>query len=326
MADQLQTTLGTVSMDELGRTLIHEHAITGFPGWELDAKAPRFVRAEAMARAVDSLQALKDYGVKTFVDPCPMDLGRDVEFLAELSQKSGLHVVCATGVYYEKAGITYTFARMPLEEIVDIYVQEIEQGVNETGIKAGIIKIATGKGEVSRYETKMLQAAARASKATGVPILSHTEEATCGQDQIDIVTGEGLAPHHLMVGHSCGRDDHDYQLGLAKRGAYVGFDRFGIDVFVSDEIRVKNVAKLVAAGHRDQIMLSHDTVDCFLGRAPGVGSTEELRARMPNWRLTHIFENIVPQLRDQGVSQSDIDIILAENPKRFFAGDPLPTA
>ena len=137
MNQAIQTTTGTAMPEELGRTLIHEHVLVGYPGWELDAKAPRFKRGEAMARAVDQMQELQDLGVATFVDPCPMDLGRDVEFLAELSQKSGMRIVCTTGAYFEAEGNTFTFRQLPVEEITEIYLKEIEEGVGGTGIRAG---------------------------------------------------------------------------------------------------------------------------------------------------------------------------------------------
>ena len=86
-ARAVQTVTGRVRPEALGRTLIHEHVLIGFPGWNLDAFAPKFVRADAMARAEDQMHELRDLGIGTFVDPCPMDLGRDVEFLAELTGK-----------------------------------------------------------------------------------------------------------------------------------------------------------------------------------------------------------------------------------------------
>src|SRR6185369_4843980 len=143
-ARTVQTVTGTADVRELGRTLIHEHVLVGFPGWDLDAKAPPFKRAEVMARAIDQMQALRDLGLGTFVDPCPMDLGRDVEFLAELAQKSGLRIVCTTGAYFEAEGITHTFRHLPLEDIAAIYIKEITEGVGGTGIRAGAVKIVTG--------------------------------------------------------------------------------------------------------------------------------------------------------------------------------------
>jgi phosphotriesterase-related protein len=317
---KIQTTTGTATPAELGRTLVHEHVLVGFPGWELDSKAPKFKRAEAMARAVDQMQELQGHGVGTFVDPCPMDLGRDAVFLAELSQKSGMRIICTTGAYFEAEGNTYTFRHLPIEEITAIYVQGIEQGIGETGIKAGAIKIATGAPTVSAYERKLVTAAARAAKITGVPLISHTQDACCGHDQIDMVTGEGVPADQLLVGHSDGRDDFDYQQSLAARGAYVGFDRFGISLFQPDEVRVKNVLKLAAAGHLERVLMSHDSIMCWLGRpVPYANTFEAMLDMLPEWRSTRIFKKIVPMLREGGMSEREVETILVDNPRRLFA-------
>ena len=225
----INTVGGRLDSAELGRTLVHEHVMVGFPGWWLDPRRPRFQRDEAMSRVVDAFAQLRDFGVRTVIDPCPMDMGRNVEFCAEVSQKTGVNLICATGVYYEKAGCAYVFQSMSVEEIADIYVQEIEQGVGNSGIRPGVIKIATGAGAVSDFERKVLTAAGRAARQTGVPVLSHTENCTCGHEQIDIVTAEGVPAGRMLVGHIDGRDDPDYQRSLAERGVYVGFDRFGLD-------------------------------------------------------------------------------------------------
>ncbi|MFM7121673.1 MAG: phosphotriesterase, partial [Gammaproteobacteria bacterium] len=311
-------TEGRVSVDQLGRTLVHEHVAVGFPGWYLDVRQPKYKREDALAQAVDHFAKLRDYGVRTVVDPCPMDLGRDVELVALVAQKTGLNLVCATGMYAESMGISYSFARLPVEAIVEIYVKEIEDGIAWSGIRAGVIKIATGDGSVTDFERKALTAAARAARITGLPLISHTENATCGHDQIDIITGEGVPAQQLLVGHSDGRDDHAYHVSIAERGAYVGFDRFGLEMIVPDEVRVQNVKRLVEAGYRDHVMMSHDTVHCFLGGLPGGMTHDEFRTRLPNWRLTHIFENIFPRLRALGVSQEDLDHIVTDNPRRFF--------
>ncbi len=164
----------------------------------------------------------------------------------------------------------------------------------------------------------MLTAATRAAKATGVPLISHTENCSCGHDQIDIVTGEGVAANRLLVGHCDGRDDHPYQASLAARGAYVGFDRFGLEVFNSDDNRMRNLKQMIDAGYRDQVMVSQDKVSCWLGNIPGVGSPEDIAKIVPNWTMTHLFERIFPRLLEMGVSQADLDSILVDNPRRFF--------
>ena len=322
MATQtVQTTTGLASPDELGRTLIHEHVLLGFPGWNLDAKAPRFQLDEVMARAVDQMQELLDLGVATFVDPCPMDLGRNVEFLAELSQESGMRIICTTGAYFEAEGITHTFRHLPVEEVTEIFIEEITTGVGDTGIKAGAVKVATGSRIVSEYEKKLVTAGARAAKETGVPIISHTQDASCGHDQIDLVTAEGVSAGRLVVGHSDGTEDHWYQRALAERGAFVGFDRFGISIFVSDEVRIRNVLRLAEAGHRSRILLSHDSILSWLGRpVPFANRQEEIFEMLPDWRPTLIFRKVIPQLLEGGLSKDDIETILVGNPRRLFAG------
>jgi phosphotriesterase-related protein len=320
-ATAIQTTTGTAAVGELGRTLIHEHILVGNPGWDLDAKAPRFVRDDVMARAMDQMQELADLGVGTFVDPCPMDLGRDVEFLAELSQKSGMRIVCTTGAYFEAAGITFTFQHLTAEQIAEIYVEEITRGVRDTGIKAGAVKIATGSGEVTAYERKLVIAGARAAQETGVPIISHTQDASCGHEQIDLVTGEGVPAGRLVVGHSDGRDDPEYQRSLAERGAFVGFDRFGISALIPDEVRIENVLRLAKAGHTDRILLSHDSVLCWLGRpVPMAQDFATVRAALPDWRPTFLFQKVIPQLLERGLTEADVETMLVENPRRLFAG------
>ena len=105
------------------------------------------------------------------------------EQMAEVAQASGMRIICTTGAYFEEQGQTYTFRNLPLDDIAAIYEKEIKDGIGETGIKAGLIKIATGHGHVSDYERKLLVAAARAAVRCDVPLISHTQEGTCGLDQ-----------------------------------------------------------------------------------------------------------------------------------------------
>jgi phosphotriesterase-related protein len=183
------------------------------------------------------------------------------------------------------------------------------------------VKIATGAHHVSEYETKLVRAGARAARETGVPLISHTQEATCGHDQIDLVTGEGVSPDRLLVGHSDGIDDHEYHRSLAERGAFVGFDRFGITLILPDEVRVKNILKLADAGYTRNVLVSHDSISCWQGRpVPFANRHEDVLAMLPDWRPTSILTKIVPQLREGGLSEADIATILVDNPRRFFTG------
>ncbi len=327
--DWINTVTGRVSPEDLGTTLVHEHLLIGYPGWGMDALAPPFRRAEALARGVDRMQELRQLGVATFLDPCPMDLGRDVEFMAEVSERSGMNVVCATGAYTEREGITYTFGALPVEEITAIYVKELTEGIGRSGIRAGLVKVATGAPAISVYEKKLLVAAGRAAAAVGCPVLTHTEDARCGLEQIALLVEQGVPSHRILIGHSDGRDDPAYHRSLADLGSYVGFDRFGLEALISDEKRVEGVCRMVAAGYATSVCLSHDSICAgWLGRPVFRGrhvmTPEAIAASMPNWNATHIFKNIIPRLRARGLTDADLHTLLVENPRRYFRGERSP--
>jgi phosphotriesterase-related protein len=325
----INTVTGKARPEELGMTLVHEHLLIGYPGWFMDGLAPKFKRADALARGVDRLQELRGYGVATFLDPCPMDLGRDVEFMAEVAQRSGMRIVCATGAYKQNEGLTYTFGALPVEEITEIYVKELTEGIGDTGIRAGVMKVATGAEHVSDYERKLITAAGRAAARVGCPVLTHTDEASCGLEQIALLTAEGVPAHRILVGHSDGRHDHGYHRALADRGAYVGFDRFGVESLNSDDNRVDSVCKMVEAGYTRSVCLSHDAICAsWLGRPVFGGrmvvTPEMIAAAMPNWEPTHLFKRIIPRLKDRGVTDADVTTMLVDNPRRYFRGEEAP--
>jgi phosphotriesterase-related protein len=313
------TVLGPVDTADLGVTLIHEHLLIGWPGWEKDPNVSFDRRAE-IDRAVERLQELRALGVQTFVDPCPVDIGRDVEFAAEVADRSGMHYVAATGMYKEELGMPTHFRQMDADSLAELYVREITDGIGGTGIRAGVIKVATA-APITEHEQKNLRAVARAAKATDTRIITHTDNGSYGPEQLDIVESEGLPPWHVMVGHSDGSADLVYHDTLIRRRCYDGVDRFGLEFAQPDRLRVATLAGLLAIGYADRIMLSHDAVGCFLGR-PRVLTPEMQRLRA-KWNYTHIHREILPLLRDAGVDEQKIDMMLRSNPRRFFEGSEL---
>ena len=162
----VQTVTGPVDAADLGRTLVHEHIRISYYGEELD---PRYSwdRAETVARAVDKMGELLDAGFRTFVDPCPIELGRDPELYAEISARSGMRIVCTTGFYTEHlwSGLPFYWRARDPEEIAELYVRELVEGIAGTGgIRAGAIKAATGV-EVTPAESRCLTGAALAAAA-----------------------------------------------------------------------------------------------------------------------------------------------------------------
>jgi len=315
---RINSVLGPVDTADLGFTLIHEHLLIGWQGWQWD-NLYNFNRAEEMAKAVDRLQELKALGVGTFVDPCPMDIGRDAEFLAEASQKSGMRIVGATGLYHHEFGIPAYFHGLSDEQISEIFIRDLTEGMAHTSIKAGIIKTATTAGQVTDQEAKAHRAAGKAQVATGAPIITHTDEnGPMGLEQLDIFASQGVALNRVAIGHSCGNGQLRYHLSILERGAWLSFDRLGFGISASDDVRVAALLGLIGLGHADRIMLSHDSVCTLLGR--GFDWTPEMLEALKDWNPTHLIRNIIPRLKAAGVDQATIDLMTISNPRRYFEG------
>lgn len=315
----INTVLGPCTPEDLGVTLMHEHLLIGWPGWDADTAAPPFQRREVLKMCIDRMHELKSLGLRTFLDPCPIDLARDAEFMAEVAQATGVHLICATGLYKEDQGAAPYFKFRgqftdAVSEMTETFSKELTEGIGGSGIKAGILKVATQAHRISPYEEAVLRAAARASKATGARITTHTDEGTMGREQLDIFAAEGVDLKRVIVGHSCGSADLRYHVDMLDRGCMLGFDRFGLEILQPDRLRKAALIGLLGIGFHNQIVLSHDSVWCWRGRPLPV-PTEAV----PNWNPTHVFKNIVPALREAGVSQAKIDAMLIDNPRRFFS-------
>jgi phosphotriesterase-related protein len=315
---KIQSVLGPVDSRDLGFTLVHEHLLIGWAGWQWDNQF-RFDRAAELSRAVDMLQELKALGVSTFVDPCPMDIGRDPEYLAEASQRSGMTIIGATGLYHHEFGIPAYFHNMTVEAIAEIFIADLEKGMAHTDIRAGIIKTATTANQVTEQEAKVHRAAGIAQVATGVPIITHTDEnGPMGLEQLDLFASVGVKPNRVAIGHSCGNGRMRYLLDVVARGAWLSFDRFGFGISASDDVRVATLLGLIGAGHADRMLLSHDSVCGFLSRP--IEWPPELAEGLKNWNPTHIIRNILPRLRAAGVSEETITTMTVDNPRRYFEG------
>lgn len=321
----INSVLGPIKVEDLGSTLIHEHLGIGWPGWELDHQD--FDRKKDGARVVKRLKEIRALGIRSIVDPCPMELGRDPGFAAEMSDRSNVQIVIATGLYNDALGIPMHFRMMDVDGIAEVYVKEIEDGIGTTGIKAGIIKTASGgipgltpPGQgIKDTEIKCLRAAARASKATGAPILCHNDELEpFGRETLDVFDEEKVDFNKVLIGHACGVGDMRYYFDILERGAWLGFDRFGIESIASDKMRLASLLGLLSVGF-DRIMLSHDSVECWRGRDSG--ALDGMIAASPNWNMAHISRNILPAMRKAGVPEEIIETLMVNNPRSYFGQD-----
>ncbi|MAE95525.1 MAG: phosphotriesterase-related protein [Deltaproteobacteria bacterium] len=323
MAQEIATVTGTLRPEDMGRTLMHEHLLVGYPGWESDTVNPGPSRDEMRAVCGDRIAEIRDHGVTTMLDPCPADLGRDVEFMAEMAARTGFQIICATGLYKQsEGGAPYWHFRSNfgsvIEPMAELFEKELTEGIGETGIRAGIIKVATGTREITPYERDILTAAAKASVATGAPITTHTDQGTLGDAQQQLLSENGVPPHRIIVGHSCGTADHDYHMKIVRGGSYLGFDRFGLEMLQPDSERIRALLALLRAGATGHVVVSHDSVWCWRGQP----FPKEIYAQVAElWNPSHFFERVIPALQEGGASEEQIERLLVANPRAFFAGE-----
>lgn len=324
--NRVETVTGPIPVQEMGKTLVHEHFIFGYPGYQGDSTLGPFDEEGALHQAIDIARQIMSFGVRTVVDPTPNECGRNPEFLRRISEETGLQIICATGYYYEGEGATTYFKfRASLgtaeEEIYEMFKREITEGVGISGIKPGIIKLASSLNEITDYEQMFFRAAVRIHQETGIILLTHTQEGTMGPEQAEWLLELGADPARTIIGHMCGNGNPSYHKHVMDLGFRIGFDRFGLQGIVGapmDEERIKTLVSLVKDGYENQIILSHDTVNIWLGRP--LPMSEELAAMIGNWQPTHLFTNIIPRLLELGVTQQQIDKMFAENVAGLFSG------
>jgi phosphotriesterase-related protein len=324
----VNTVLGPISPSDLGITLMHEHILYGYPGWEGDRTIAPLNRKEIVANGVTTLKQLKDeYGLQSYVDATPLDGGRMPEILKEVSEKSGVNIICATGYYYEGEGSpTYWKFRGSLGDITgelyELFMTEVTKGIMDTGIKAGVLKVGSSKGAITDYEKIMFATAAQVSKETGVPIITHTQEGTMGPQQAEFLIDAGANPKQIQIGHMSDNIDIEYQEDTFKHGVYVSWDRMGLQGLVGcpmDAQRYPVMIELIKKGYADKMMISHDCIITWLGRP--LNLPEAALPLVANWHPSHLFKNIIPELKKGGVTDAQITSIIKENPRRLFAGE-----
>jgi phosphotriesterase-related protein len=272
-----------------------------------------------VARA--GLKRLTELGVDTLVDVTVIGIGRNLPRVVRAAEGLDLNIVVATGAYYFDALPGY-FARPegaaaapdPLERL---FVGEIEQGIAETGVKAGVIKVASDAKGMLPGPERVFRAAARAHLRTDVPITTHTDAATRGgRAQQDVLREEGVDLARVVIGHCGDTTDLDYLKELMDNGSYIGMDRFGYDALLPVEERLQTIFALCEQGYADRMVLSHDTA-YSLGGFMSPESAAELQ--LP--KHTFISETILAELRARGVSDGQIQQMMVDNPRRVLSRD-----
>lgn len=316
----VETARGPIPTSSLGRVLMHEHVFILSPEMQHNVPEEWGDESTRLADAAHRLTELKNSGIDTILDPTALGLGRYIPRIAELARSIELNILVATGIYTFHELPHYWGRRVPgsgpngSDPMVNLFVRDIVEGIAGTGIKASVIKCATDRPGVTPDVERVLRACAKAHRATGTPITTHTNAADRrGLEQQQIFKSEGVDLTRVVIGHSGDTADLDYLMALIDNGSILGMDRFGIDGYLPTVKRVEVVAELCRRGYADRMVLSHDA-SCYLDWIPG----EVPVAAMPNWHYLHISKDVIPALREVGVADAQIETMLVDVPRRFF--------
>ena len=312
----VETVRGPIATSELGTTLMHEHLfvlqpealqnyghVWGESYWEEDVRVDD---------AIAKLRAAREAGIRTIVDPTAPGLGRCIPRIQRINAEVDLNIVVASGVYAFLELPNFLHYRLP-EAIAELFVREIREGIDDTGVRAAFLKCAVEEHGIVGDIPKILDAIALAAVDTGVPVMVHTNaRAATGTLALAELTRRGVDPARIVVAHAGDSNDLEYLRTIGDTGASLGFDRFNIPHFNPDEDRLRTLLALLGEGYGDRIHLSHDAA-CFTDFMVGDPAFAD---EQPDY--LHVSRVILPQLRQAGVTENEIDELMVANPQRFF--------
>ena len=302
------TAQGLVSPGEMGLTLPHEHLIV--QGW--DHRDPNYQYSAYL-----EIAPFASSGGGTLVDQTPIGKARDPLFAANLARKAGLQLILGTG--FAKGGwLPPEIREMSVHQLSSAMVREITEGIDDTGIRAGVIGEVGIGDPMSRFEQRVLAACAQAQRETGAALFLTFDIGTSRQGYVralDILEAEGTPLARVVVSPLVPRPDNlELVLELAGRGCYVGFDLFGQErwplagdlIRTHPEVQIASVVGFLRYGLMNNILISHNVCHALhLTVNGGLG-------------YSHIIKNVVPKLKTLGVSDKQVDAIMVENPRRLI--------
>jgi phosphotriesterase-related protein len=310
----INSVLGPLDTKDIGFTLMHEHLIVAPAGVYRDY--PGLLGSNLMERVVEGLKEAKEGGIDTIVDATTLDLGRDIELMAEASRRSGVNIIACSGWWLDYPRF---FQGVSAEQLEELFLKEVEEGISGTNIKAGILKSAADITGVTSNEETVLRAVARAHLKTGVPIMVHSySPGQVGRQQLAVLREEGVDLKRVKLDHSNDTTDVEYLTWLMEQGCYLGLDRYP-GMITSSLSRTKTMKALIEAGYADRLCPSHDgTVLRVLAANPIITEEERLK-RNPHGYL-YMKKVVFPNLREMGVSEDILNSLCVVGPRNFFEG------
>jgi phosphotriesterase-related protein len=311
MTDAIRTVLGPVDPEDVGACLPHEHLLIDYG--ELLGSPKRVPETDSPVerRVIANVRGFASVGGTLMVDCTPPGYGRYPDLMAEVSAQTGVHVVACTGGFTEQFAPLHPVVRaLGTDVLADVFVRELTEGMGGTRYRAGAIKVATGEGRMTEGEARIFRAAAQAHARTGAPIITHTTNGL-GPEQVEFLLREGVDPAKVVIGHLGFEPDPKTDVDtILRRGAYVAFDRVGHHHFFPDSHWIELIRFVLDRGYQERLLLSHDAVTEFVGPAEIAAHTFS--------DYTYITSVFLPALRDAGVDEDTLNLLVRENPRNFL--------
>lgn len=303
---KIQTVLGDIQPHELGKTCCHEHILWTVPA-PYDQEDPD-LGFDSIPAAVAEMRYLKSAGANALVEMTTTEIGRAALDYRQVSIASDIHIIAATGHHKQKfnQGKDGTIS---VDSIAAQILADLQEGMDGTSVKAGVIKAATSQNAATAFEARVIQAAGLAHQDSGAPVSTHTEGGSFALEQAQMLISAGVNPQKLLIGHLDRNLAMDIYRRLADMGVFLGFDQIGKQKYWSDRARIELVTTLIQEGYGDQILLSTDTA-----RKSG-WHTHNPQAHGPAF----LFEVFLPQMIEAGIEEQQIEQMLVVNPARFLA-------
>ncbi len=305
---QVMTINGWIDASKMGKTLVHEHFLVDFIGAD-KTNTNRWDKEKVIAKVLPYLMEVKALGIKTIFDCTPNFLGRDVELLKLLSQRSGLQLLTNTGYYGARNNkfLPQWAHTETAEQLADRWIKEFKSGIDGTNVKPGFIKIGIDSAKnLSDIHQKLVKAAGLTHLATGLTICSHTGPANSAFEEIEILKSIGVSPSAFVWVHAQSESNKAEHTKVARMNTWVGLDGIGWGDF---QTYADSIDLMKSNGVLNRLLISHDS---------GWFAPED-----PNGNIfkdyTNIFKEVMPLLKQKGFTDADFEQILVRNPAEAFA-------
>lgn len=312
---KINTVLGEITPEEINHVLCHEHVVCISHAMKAGFGDRWFNTEEVIDYAVKLFgQAKNECGINTIIDGTPLNLGRDISLLKEVSQKSGVNIIASSGLYYTE---DYFLRGKTPEFLAEFFIYECINGINNTGVKPGFLKCATNDAGVTDLNRITLETMAIVQRETKLPMFAHNYHAKkTAYDQLEIFGNYGVDLSKIVIGHSSSTADIAYLEELLKQGCYLGFDRIGYRCL--DQAKV--IVELIRRGWEDKILLSHD-YSIYIDSKNHKWSTYKENLLTSERNFTNVSKCLLPTLEELGISKTQINKLMHDNPIAILTKD-----